>query len=463
MSDTIEDRMVDAPPLAPDAAASFAEPTRTDFSRSRALQARVHDVIPGGAHTYAKGDDQFPVLAPGFIARGQGSHVWDVDGNEYIEYGMGCRAVTLGHAFPAVVEAVQREVARGWNFGRPAPIELEAAEMLLSFVPGAEMCKFAKDGSNVTTAAVKLARAHTGRDRVALCGDHPFFSTDDWFIGTTAVDAGIPEAVRRLTSTFRYNDIDSLRAVFDAHPGEVAAVILEPAKYEEPRDGFLHKVQDLCRERGAVFVLDEMITGFRWKKGCAQAEYGIVPDLACFGKALANGISVSALTGRRELMERGGLRTEKDRVFLLSTTHGAETHALAGAIATMRTYRDEPVIDTLEARGTRLREGLTRAIRARGLERFLKLEGRPSCMVLACLDRSGEPSQALRTLMLQEVIRRGLIMPSLIVSYAHSEADIDATIEAIDGAMRVYRRALDEGVEHHLVGRPSKVVYRKRN
>lgn len=443
--------------------AAFAARERTDFSRSRTLQDRVHGVIPGGAHTYAKGDDQFPVLAPGFIARGQGCHVWDVDGNEYIEYGMGCRAVTLGHNFAPVVEAARAALDLGCNFGRPHPLELECAETLLAMVPGAEMCKFAKDGSSITTAAVKLARAHTGRDRVALCADQPFFSVGDWFIGTTAIDAGIPQAVKDLTATFRYNDLDSLRAVFAAHPGEVAAVILEPAKYEEPEDDFLHGVQALCREEGAVFVLDEMITGFRWANGGGQGHYGIVPDLSCFGKALANGFSLSALLGRREIMELGGLETERERVFLLSTTHGAETHALAAGMATMNTYRDEPVIETLRARGLQLREGIEAAVARHGLQDHVQVIGPPACMVLAHLDRDGNPSQSMRTLMMQEQIRHGVIAPSLVTSYSHTPADIEATVLAMDRALAVYARGLADGPERHLVGRPSKVVYRKFN
>ena len=443
--------------------ADFSAPKRTNFSKSRELQKRIHQVIPGGCHTLAKGDDQFPQLSPGFIERGLGSHVWDVDGNEYIEYGMGCRAVTLGHVFPPVAKAVQTELANGCNFGRPSPLELTCAETLLGMIDGAEMCKFAKDGSTVTTAAVKLARAFTRRDKIALCADHPFFAVHDWFIGTTAIDAGIPQAIKDLSCTFRYNDIDSLRALFERHSGEIAAVIMEPAKYEDPKDGFLHKAQDLCRQRGAVFILDEMITGFRWHNGGAQKYYDIVPDLSAFGKALANGLSVSALVGRKEIMELGGLTHDRERVFLLSTTHGAETHALAGAIATMDVYRNEPVVDTLFARGTRLKQGLEKVISQQGLDSIVKVVGKPCCMVLVCLDGDGNASQAMRTLMLQETIKRGLIIPSLVVSYSHSEADIDATIEAIDQSLFVYRKALEEGVEHHLVGPPSKIVYRKFN
>lgn len=434
------------------------------FQRSRHLQSRAHNLIPGGSHTYAKGDDQYPVLAPGFIARGAGCHVWDVDDNEFIEYGMGNRTVGLGHAYPGVVHAVERELGRGCNFTRPSPIEVECAEQFLAMIDGAEMVKFCKDGSDATSGAVRLARAYTGRDLVACCADHPFFSVDDWFIGTTAMNAGIPEATRQLTVSFRYNDITNVKALFDQYPERIAALILEPARTEEPRQGYLHEVRRLCHENGALLILDEMITGFRWHNGGAQKVYEIVPDLSTFGKALANGFSVSGLAGRREFMRLGGLdHTDRPRVFLLSTTHGAETHGLAAAIATMQTYQREPVIEHLYRQGTSLKEQAEQAICRHGLTDFVKITGRPCCLLYATLDHEGKPSQAFRTLFLQETIRRGVIMPSLVVSYSHSNEDIDRTVEAIDGALAVYRRALDEGVEKYLVGRPSQTVYRHFN
>ena len=434
-----------------------------DFIRSRELQRSIHDVIPGGCHTYAKGDDQYPYLAPGFISHGQGSHVWDVDGNEFIEYGMGCRAVTLGHAYQPVVEAAQRELQRGLNFVRPAPIELECAEELLGMIDGADMCKFAKDGSSVTTAALKLARAHTGRDLVAFCVDHPFFATNDWFIGSTAMDAGIPQAHKELNLTFRYNDLESVQRMFEQHPGRIAGLIMEPAKYEDPQDHFLHKVQELCHAHGAVFILDEMITGFRWHNGGAQKYYDIVPDLSAFGKALANGFSVSALVGKRQIMELGGLLHDKPRVFLLSTTHGAETHSLAAAIATMRVYQTEPVIETLDRQGTRLAHGINLAIESNQLVGHVGIHGKPCCMVFSTCDQEQRPSQAFRALLMQELIRRGVVGPSLIVSYSHTDDDIDQTINAFQDALAVYRCALVEGVERHLVGGPTKSVYRPYN
>jgi glutamate-1-semialdehyde 2,1-aminomutase len=431
---------------------------------SACLNDLAHDLIPGGCHTYAKGDDQYPALAPAFIARGQGCRVWDMDGREYIEYGMGNRAVGLGHAYPAVLQAVQRELLRGSNFTRPSPIEPRCAEQFLSLIDGAEMVKFCKDGSDATSGAMRLARAYTGRDLIGCCADHPFFSTDDWFIGTTPMNAGIPETTRQLTLTFRYGDIGSAKALFDRYPGRIAALILEPARTEDPSEGYLQSMQRLCHAHGALLVLDEMITGFRWHNGGAQKLYGIVPDLSAFGKALANGFSVSALAGRREFMRLGGLdHHDRPRVFLLSTTHGAETHALAAAIATMQVYQREGVIEHLHAKGTRLRQGIDQVISRHGLCDFVRVLGRPSCLSYATLDREGRPSQAFRALLLQETIRRGVLMPSLVVSYSHRDEDIDLTVAAIDGALEVYRQALDAGVERFLVGPPTETVYRQYN
>ena len=434
------------------------------LAMSNGLNRRAHEIIPGGAHTYAKGDDQYPVLAPAFIARGSGCHVWDADGNEYIEYGMGNRAVGLGHAYPPILRAVREALELGSNFTRPASIEVECAETFLDLFPNAEMVKFCKDGSDATSAAVRLSRAYTGRDLIAICADHPFFSTDDWFIGTTPMNAGIPEAIRQLTVTFRYNDIQSVRDLFRQHPGQIAAMIMEPARMDEPRDNFLAEARRICHENGALFIFDEMITGFRWHRHGAQHVYAVDPDLACFGKAMANGFSVSALAGKREFMRLGGLEhTDRPRVFLLSTTHGGETHGLAAAIATMRIYRDEPVIEHLYRQGDLLRYGMEEAARRHGLEGHIKVSGRSCCMVYSTLDQNLRPSQAFRSLFLQETIRRGVLMPSLVVSYTHKDEDIERTIEAVDGAMAVYARALADGVERHLVGRPSDTVYRRFN
>ena len=403
------------------------------FDRSNHLRPRFHGLIPGGAHTYAKGDDQYPEGMSPYIVRGAGCRVWDVDGNEFIEYGSGLRSVTLGHTFGPVLEAATRQLALGANFIRPATIELKCAEAFLQFVPRAEMVKFCKDGSDATSGALKLARAHTGRDLVAVCAHHPFFSVDDWFIGSSGMPGGVPHSTRAATLKFGYNDLPSLADLFERHPGQIAAIVLEAEKETAPATGFFDGVRDLCTRHGAIFVLDEMITGFRWHAGGAQAYYGIEPDLSTFGKALGNGFSVSALTGKRELMQLGGSDHDRERVFLLSTTHGAETHGLAAAIATMQTYRSEPVIETLWARGEQLASGLRDAASACGVADQVPILGKPCCLVFGSRDQQGQPSQPFRTLLMQELIRRGILATSLVVNYSHTRADIDQTIRS--GAM----------------------------
>lgn len=434
-----------------------------DFSRSRALTPRAHELIPGGSHTYAKGDDQFPEQAPAFIVRGKGCHVWDVDGNEFIEYGMGLRAVTLGHAFGPVVEAAYRQMQLGTNFSRPAKLELDLAESFLDVIDGADMVKFAKNGSDVTTAAVKLSRAFTGRDMVAICGDQPFFSTDDWFIGSTEMNAGIPQAISRLTVKFRYNDIQDLIDLFDQHEKQIACVVMEAEATTPPAPGYLKQVKDLCEARGAVLIFDEMITGFRWHLGGAQKFHGVIPHLSTFGKALGNGFAIAALAGKREIMRLGGMEHDQPRVFLLSTTHGAETHALGAALAIIDIYRERAVVEFLWKQGERLRQLVNRSIAASRLQEFVEVIGRPCNLVFATRDRNGEPSQSFRALFMQELIRRGVIAPSFVVSFAHSDADIDRTSEAIHDALGIYRKSIDEGVEKYLQGRPVKPVNRGRN
>ncbi|MFF7559318.1 glutamate-1-semialdehyde 2,1-aminomutase [Streptomyces pseudovenezuelae] len=430
--------------------------------RSRTANERLHALIPGGAHTYAKGDDQYPEdLAP-VISHGRGAHVWDVDGNRYIEYGSGLRSVSLGHAHPRVTEAVRREIDRGSNFVRPSIVEVEAAERFLATVPTAEMVKFAKNGSDATTAAVRLARAATGRPRVALCADHPFFSTDDWFIGTTPMSAGIPSATNELTVAFPYGDLAATEDLLTRYQDEVACLILEPATHTEPPPGYLAGLRELADRHGCVLIFDEMITGFRWSEAGAQGLYGVVPDLSTFGKALGNGFAVSALAGRRELMERGGLRHSGERVFLLSTTHGAETHSLAAAMAVQTVYTEEGVTARLHALGERLAAGVREAAAGMGVEEHVVVRGRSSNLVFATLDENGQPSQEYRTLFLRRLLAGGVLAPSFVVSGALSDADIDHTVDVVAEACAVYRKALDAADPTPWVGgRPVKPVFRR--
>jgi len=433
------------------------------FTESTRLQEKFSQLIPGGAHTYAKGDDQFPEGMAPYIVRGKGCRVWDVDGNEYIEYGSGLRSVSLGHAFEPVVTAAAKQMQLGSNFVRPATIELECAEEFLSLVEGADMVKFCKNGSDATDGAVKLARAYTGRDMVGICASHPFLSVSDWFIGTTPMDGGIPETIKNLTAKFYYNDLASAEKMFSDFPNQIACVVLEGEKMDPPLDNFLHKLRDLCHKNGAIFILDEMITGFRWHLGGAQKKFNIVPDLSSWGKALGNGFAISALAGKREIMDLGGLRHDKKRVFLLSTTHGAETHAMAAAIATIKFYKENNVIATLYEQGKKLEDGVMKASRDLNLQDKVAVLGPPCCSVYTSRDQNNQPSQPFRTLFIQETMKRGLLMPSSIVSYSHSDADIAETVEKIHEALVIYKKALNEGVEKYVTGRSIQPVWRKYN
>jgi glutamate-1-semialdehyde 2,1-aminomutase len=295
---------------------------------------------------------------------------------------------------------------------------------------------------------------------VALCGDHPFFSTDDWFIGTTSMRAGIPEEERRLSLKFAYNDLDDLERVLISHKGEVACVLLEAENGEAPAQGYLQGVRKLCDAHGAVMVLDEVVTGFRWHAGGAQAYYGVRPDLCTFGKGMANGFSVSALAGRRRIMELGGYDHGRERVFLLSFTHGGETHSLAAAIATMKAYQEQDVVGHLWRQGQRLADGVGQITRELGIEKYFHTQGKPCCLIFVTKDGAGERSQIFRTLFLQEMIRRGVLCPNFVVNYSHDDAAIDQTIEATAGALKVYAQALESGAEGLVEGRPVRPVMR---
>jgi glutamate-1-semialdehyde 2,1-aminomutase len=432
------------------------------FKVSESHLAAVHKLIPGGSHTYARGDDQYPEGMAPVIQRGSGCRVWDIDGNEYVEFGSGLRSTILGHGFEPVLQAVQSRLSDGISFVRPHHIELEAAECLAELIPSGEMVKFGLNGSDVTTAAVRLARAYTGRDMVAVCREQPFLSTDDWFIVTTAMSAGIPAAAGQLTVKFSYNDLADLDRLFSTYPGQIAAVVMEAETYEPPTPGYFERLQALCHEHGALLVLDEIITGFRWHLSGAQAVHGIRPDLCTFGKGLANGFPVSALVGRRDVMRLGGFTADADRVFLLSQTASAQPWALAAMLAAVGTYQREGTADRLDELGGTLRRGIEEVVASAGLSEHFQLRGRNCNMVYVARDAEGQPSQEFRTLVLQELIERGILAPSFVVSAAHDQAAIRATVEAVAELLPAYRRALDDGVSAVLRGRPVQPALRPR-
>jgi glutamate-1-semialdehyde 2,1-aminomutase len=432
------------------------------FDKSNALKERFHSLIPGGSHTYAKGDDQFPENMAPYIVKGKGCVVWDVDGNEIIEYGMGLRAVTLGHAFDPINDAVKKELDNGLNFTRPAILELETAETFLDVVK-ADMVKFGKNGSDVTSAAVLLARAYTGRDMVAICGQHPFFSFDDWFMGVTPLNSGVPKSIQELTVKFNYNDLQSVEDLFNRYPDKIACVILEGEKETPPTNDFLKKLKSLCEKNGAIFILDEIINGFRLHLAGAQGLYDVEPHLSTFAKAMANGYSVAALAGKREIMELGSLHHKRDRVFLLSATYGAESGPLRASIATINYYRENPVIETLYAQGQKLKDGIEKITSSLGIQSHFEVMGKTSALIYSTKDQDRNPSQLFRTLFFQETVRRGLIAPSFIISYSHTDEFVNRTLDILNDALQVYKKALDEGIDKYLMGRSVKPVFRKRN
>jgi len=424
---------------------------------------RTHSLIPGGAHTYSKGDDQFSANAPTHLERGEGAWVWDRDGNRFLDWTAGLRTMSLGYGIEPVIQAAVEQIRRGSNFGRPSFIETDYAERLVASIPSAEMAKFAKNGSTVTSAAVKLARAFTGRDYVAFCQDHPFFSFDDWFIGTTPCDSGVPSAFGALSLPFRYNDLKTLEFQFDSHPGKIACVIMEAATMVDPLPGFLEGVQALCRKHGAVFILDEMITGFRWHLNGAQTHFNIQPDLSTFGKGMANGFAVAALVGRRDILELGGLFHNKKRVFLISTTHGAENHALAAAMATIDFFHANPVIENMWTIGRALIDGMNAIAGEIGIGSAFKAFGFPCSPCYATLDAAGQPCMKLRTLFLQEMVNAGVLINYIAPGWSHRQAELDVTLAAVRKALQVYGRAIDEGVDKYLRGPAIKPVFRAFN
>jgi len=425
---------------------------------------RLNKVIPGGAHTYSRGDDQYPLNAPQILKRGEGAFVYSPEGEKYLDYGMALRAVTLGYGQKEVAEAAVNEIYNGNNLTRASLIELQAAELLVDLIPSVDMVKFAKNGSNVTTAAVKIARACTGRKYIVRCMEHPFFSFDDWFIGDTPLKKGIPEEFYKLTLNFGYNDISSLALLFDQYPGQIAGVILEPATSVHPVDGFLSKVKQLCQNNGALFILDEMITGFRWHLQGAQVYYDIEPDLCTFGKGMANGFSVCALAGKREFMKIGGIKEEgAERVFLTSTTHGAEMCGLGAFVRTIQFYKEHEVIEHLWNYGTKLIDGMNSIAKEVGIEDFFEANGIACSPGYTTKDKQGNSSLPFRTLFSQEMIKNGVLMPWIAISYAHQADELNFTLHAVKKALQVYSRALDEGVENYLIGSAIKPVFRPFN
>jgi glutamate-1-semialdehyde 2,1-aminomutase len=383
---------------------------------------RAERVIPLGSQTFSKSRTQYPIGAsPLFLQRGEGARVWDLDGNEYIDFINSLLSVTLGYRDPDVDAAVREQLDSGVILSLPHPLETEVAERIVELVPCAEMVRFGKNGSDATSGAIRIARAFTGRDRVAVCGYHGW---QDWYIGSTARNRGVPKATRDLTHPFMYNDLASLENLLAAHRGEFAAIILEPMNLEWPAEGFLEGVRELATREGAVLVFDETITGFRYAMGGAQQLFGVTPDLATFGKGLANGYPVSAVAGRRDIMML------MEEVFF-SFTFGGEMLSLAAAKAVLDKLRRQPVLERMAALGTRLQQQLKQLIQDHQLGQIFAVKGHPTWSFLTIADTPGASTYEMKTMLMQELHERGILsIGSHNISYAHTEQDIDALTAA---------------------------------
>jgi glutamate-1-semialdehyde 2,1-aminomutase len=405
------------------------------FDKSIEFLARAERVIPLGSQTFSKSRVQYPYGAsPHFIARASGSRVWDLDGNEYIDFVNSLASVTLGYQDPDVMQAVRDQLESGVIFSLPHPLETEVAEMICEVVPCAEMVRFGKNGSDATSGAIRLARAFTERDHVAVCGYHGW---QDWYIGSTARNRGVPKATRDLTHTFAYNDLESLRAVLKTHRDGFAAVILEPMNVAEPMPGFLDGVKVLAREHGALLIFDETITGFRYSIGGAQALFGVTPDLATFGKGLANGYPLSAVAGRRDVMKL------MEEVFF-SFTFGGEALSLAAAKATLTKLKTRPILETISDRGIAVMEGTRRIIELNKLTDIFSVSGHPSWSFLNLRDARGHSALEIKTMLMQELHQRGILcVGTHNMSFAHSTADVAALIAAYTDILPLIGDMLD--------------------
>lgn len=424
---------------------------------------KAHLFIPAGAHTYSRSDEVFPANAPRIFDHTKGVYAWDVDGNKYIDFGMACRSVTVGYDFDRISNAAIKMIHNGNTASKASKVEVDAAETLVNLIPWVDMVKFAKNGSTVTSAATKLARAYTGRKYILRCREHSFFSYDDWFIGDTVMNAGIPEEIQNLTLQFSYNDLNSVKKVFEEHRGEIACLIMEPVEFEEPKDSFLQEVGRLCKEHGVVYILDEMISGFRWDMQGACKYYGVKPDLVTYGKGMANGFSVTALGGKREIMELGGFIPGKERVFLISTTHGAEMCGLGAFIETMNVYKELKVTDHIWEMGDKLCKGLTDIAKEYGVEGYFILQGANCSPNMVFCDKNRKPSLEHKTVFVQEMMRQNIFMSSISLAYQHTNIEIEQALEASRNAMKVYADALQGNVKDFIIGNVIKPVFRKYN
>ena len=393
--------------------------------------------IPLGSQTFSKSRVQYPENeAPLFLTHGQGGRVWDVDGNEYVDMVCGLLSLGLGYRDPDVDAAIRSQLGRGISFSLATDLEMQLARHLVNLIPCAAKVRFGKNGSDATSAVIRVARAATGRDRIAVCGYHGW---QDWYIGSTTRHKGVPDSVRALTHPVGYGDLEALDRLLCAHRGEFAAMILEPAGVDLPPEGYLAGLKDLLHEHGALLAFDETITGFRFATGGAQEYYGVTPDLASFGKGMGNGMPISAVVGRDDLM------AEMEEIFY-SATFGGETLSIAAAIAVIEKILAEPVIEHYWETGAALASGLRHRITAAGLGDVLSVRGASAWSILAINDHPSARRAAIRTFFIREMLRHGVLtLGTHNICYAHDQADVTKVLSAYDGVLPALAAALATG------------------
>jgi len=420
------------------------------IAQSNALYQRATGLIPAYTQTLAKGPGQYiNGVAPKYLQKGKGSHVWDVDGNEYIDYQMAIGPISLGYVYEAVDSAIREQLNDGITFSQMHPLEVEVAELIRDVVPNADMVRYSKTGCDVTTAAVRLARAATGKNKVLCCGYHGWH---DWYISVTDRDKGIPASVGELTFTFNYNDITSVENSLD---DDIACIILEPTVFEAPKDGFLQKLRELCTRKGIVLIFDEMWTGFRLSVGGAQQYFGVDADLICFSKAIANGMPLSVLCGKQELMQQ----CDKDIFFF--TTFGGEALSLAAAKATINELRLHNVPEFLARQGKKLKDGYNAIAQSLAMP-YTACNGMDARTIVT-FSNATENALLMKSLVQQEMIKRGILWGGFHnLCYSHSDSDIDYTLQVYGEVLSLLKNAVDENnVAGALKGVPVESVFRK--
>jgi glutamate-1-semialdehyde aminotransferase len=420
------------------------------ITESNRIYDKALDLIPFQTQTIAKGTTQYVKgVAPKYLKSGKGSHVWDVDGNEYLDFNMAIGPLSLGYNIPEINEAIMRQLNEGITFSLMHPTEVELAELLHEVVPNTGSVRYSRGGADVTSAAVRAARAYTGKDRVLCCGYHGWH---DWYAATLPLNGGIPDAVKNLTGKFAYNDIDSAKAAIDDN---TAAIILEPFIFQAPENNFLQDLRALCDEKGIVLIFDEMWTGFRIALGGAQEYFGVDADMATFSKAIANGMPLSVLTGKKEFM-----KVFEQNVFFFNT-FGGEALSLAAGKATIEFMKKHNVVEHLDKQGKKLKEGYNDIARSLGMD-YTDCSGYNCRTIISFDEKAGNPLLQ-KSILQQEMIKRGILwMGFHNVSYSHSDEDVDYTLKVYEQALPVLKKAVEDGnLEQFLDGEPIQPTFRK--